>query len=355
MMLLGTQRRHMLAEYPEGDPFGGAAYGEKNKSSGLSMAIGVVSGVMTGGAGWGMMAANMGSSAAGATLGMLSGGAMFAGGIATTLGAVTGNKRLSKIGGTLSLAGGVGSLGADIAAAGGIADAKWGGTLAEGASKTMSQLSEAFSSVTGTASQTGTSAASQTLSVGSDLAGGQGLAAGGGQGLTSSGSFGPTFASEGVASAGGTGTGLLGAGAQQAAAPVSTATITPVGTAARTGAQQAAGQSRGIIGGAMDFLKSSPGQNLMGKVLEGAAAGDAAQDELDFLKEQYGDNQAELERRLANLNYRFEVIDPNDPQAAQKRATAKANGIPTLDLGVNPNAGPVTPQGVSMQPNTMGA
>lgn len=95
----------MLHEFPQGDPYSGPAYGDKHKSKGLGMVLGVVASVATMGAAAPLLA--------GPTLaGQLAGGAMMAGGVMSGVGAITGNKKLMKIGGVLSLAGGLGNMAA---------------------------------------------------------------------------------------------------------------------------------------------------------------------------------------------------------------------------------------------------
>lgn len=348
-MPLRTRHANMvLSEHPEGDPFAGAAYGEMHKSKGLGMVIGVVAGLATAGAGWGMMAPTM-------SLTSLAGGAMFAGGISTALGAVTGNKKLTKVGGILSLAGGVGSLAADgLAMAAGTEGARLGGTAASGWSKTMSQLEGAFSSVMGQ----GTSAA--TINQGG-VSGTTGLTSGaGGQGMTGGildSTMAPSAATvDGFSGAGGTGLRASGSTASipsnlglAGGSPYSLAG----GASPAASTAPAAGTSKGILGNVMDFASTPAGMNLVGNTVQGMAAGDAAQQELDLLQQKYGDSRADLERELKNINFQYEIIDPNDPQAEQKRQAAKARGVPTITLGVNPTAQPVRPVGITMQPNQM--
>ena len=91
-----------MSEHPYGDPFGGAPYGQFEKSKGLGMVLGVVTSVVSMGAALPMFAsANLAT--------QLAGGAMMAGGVLNGVGTVTGNKKLMKIGGVLSLAGGIGA------------------------------------------------------------------------------------------------------------------------------------------------------------------------------------------------------------------------------------------------------
>lgn len=327
----------VFAEHPVGDPFSGAAYGKKEKSKGLGMVIGVVAGIATGGAGWGMMGAGKG------LLANLAGGAMFAGGIASSLGAITGNKKLAKVGTVLSLAGGVGSLVNDgLALAAGEAGASFGKTAADGWASTMADLEGAFGSIVGQGSSA-TSGASQTIGLDS-MGGGSGLTAGAGSQSLTGGLIETSMAPDTSLVGGFSGAG--GTGLQAGNPAASTIGLT-------SGAPSSAGAGKGILSNVMDFAKSSPGQNLIGNMLQGAAQGDVAQQELDLLAQKYSDNRAELERQLQNVNFRYEVIDPSDPQAEQKRAAAKAQGVPTITLGVNQNAAPVQPIGAQMNANQM--
>jgi len=350
----------VLSEHPVGDPFAGAAFGEMHKSKGLGMVIGVVAGLATAGAGWGMMAAGGGLMSG--SLGALAGGAMFAGGIATSLGAVTGNKKLTKVGGILSLAGGVGSLAADgLAMAAGTEGARLGGTASAGWSSTMKDLEGAFGSVLGQGSSTTTGS---TISQGG-VSGTSGLTSGMGEqglsgGLIESSMTPSASAVDGFSGVSGTGL-KAGGGTAPAASSISLTSGSQYGLAGGAspasygGAPSATGGSSGILGKAMDFASTPAGMNLVGNTVQGMAAGDSAQQELDFLAMKYKDSRADLERELKNINYQYQVIDPNDPQAEQKRQAAKAQGIPTITLGVNPNAQPVQPIGIQMQPNQMKA
>lgn len=118
---------HGLGDEMVGDPFGGTAYGQRNKSGGLGMILGVVASVVTMGAALPMLAS--------ATLAtQLCGGVMMAGGVLSGVGAITGNKKLTKIGGVLSLAGGVGAMASGMASSAGV-----GGAFAEGTSSTAVQ------------------------------------------------------------------------------------------------------------------------------------------------------------------------------------------------------------------------
>lgn len=86
-----AQTRAMALDHPIGDPYGGAAYGEKDDPvSALALAgsaMSVASGISIG-------------------IGSWAGGLMVAGGVLSGLGTLTGNKKLSMLGGFASLAGG---------------------------------------------------------------------------------------------------------------------------------------------------------------------------------------------------------------------------------------------------------
>ena len=101
----------MLYEFPQGDPYSGPAYGDKEKSKGLGMVLGVVASVATMGMAAPMLASKVLAS-------QIAGGAMMAGGVLSGVGAVTGNKKLMKVGGVLALAGGVGNMAANAAGIG---------------------------------------------------------------------------------------------------------------------------------------------------------------------------------------------------------------------------------------------
>ena len=86
-------------EHPIGDPFSGAAYGDKHKGG---SALGGLGGI-------GSILAGVAVIASGGTLAPLMGGLMIAGGAMSTIGAVSGNSTLSKIGGITAAVGGVGA------------------------------------------------------------------------------------------------------------------------------------------------------------------------------------------------------------------------------------------------------
>lgn len=90
-------------EHPIGDPFGGAAYGEKNGGGSFGK---IVSSAVPMIAGAAMMIGSGGALAP-----LVIGGAMFAGGAMSGIGAISGNQTLSKIGGITSAVAGVAALG----------------------------------------------------------------------------------------------------------------------------------------------------------------------------------------------------------------------------------------------------
>ena len=93
-------------EHPIGDPFGGAAYGEKNGGGSFGK---IVSSAVPMIAGAAMMIGSGGALAP-----LVIGGAMFAGGAMSGIGAISGNQTLSKIGGITSAVAGVAGLGYSI-------------------------------------------------------------------------------------------------------------------------------------------------------------------------------------------------------------------------------------------------
>lgn len=93
-------------EHPIDDPFGGAAYGEKNKGGSIGKVFSSVVPMVAGAA---MMIGSGGALAP-----MVIGGAMFAGGAMSGIGAISGNQTLSKIGNITSAVAGVAGVGYSI-------------------------------------------------------------------------------------------------------------------------------------------------------------------------------------------------------------------------------------------------
>lgn len=90
-------------DHPIGDPFGGAAYGEKNGGGSVGKIFSSVLPIVAGAAM--MMTPGL------QPLGMVIAGGMIAGGAMSGIGAITGNQTLSKIGGITSAVAGVAGLG----------------------------------------------------------------------------------------------------------------------------------------------------------------------------------------------------------------------------------------------------
>lgn len=164
------------AEIPVGDPFGGAAYGEKNKKAFKSVVkvlapiAAIAATVATGGA---FLAAGGFAALSAGSFTALTTGLSFAGSALSVVGQATGNEKLTKIGGIASLAGGVGLAAYNIGQT---------GSVAAGLDKTFDQFSEgtskAWEKLTGTpagAAQGAGNTLSQTPTAASDFASGTGL------------------------------------------------------------------------------------------------------------------------------------------------------------------------------------
>lgn len=127
--------RAMAVDHPVGDPFGGAAYGERNDPISAAISIGTM--FATGSA---MMA------------GSVMAGIAFAGAAVSLVGNITGNKTLMQIGSIAGIVGGLGSMGAFGEAAKG---ATWS-SLAESAAPTATAATSAAQTVTPAAASTTT-------------------------------------------------------------------------------------------------------------------------------------------------------------------------------------------------------
>lgn len=101
-LVTGAVYRAYGIEHPIGDPFGGPAYGQKEKG-GIGSIFSSVVPIVAGAA---MMIGSGGALAP-----MVIGGAMMAGGAMSGIGAISGNQTLSKIGGITSAVAGVAGLG----------------------------------------------------------------------------------------------------------------------------------------------------------------------------------------------------------------------------------------------------
>lgn len=344
MQPLTLSQRHFKAsrmmqalDFPVGDPFGGPAYGRFEKGGGgLGMVVGVVASVATMGAGAAAWAAASASGLTAATA--LSAGAMVAGGAMSGIGLITGNKKLSRIGGVLSLAGGIGGSLMDVSgnAINPLAEGGAKSLTSTGISDAMKSVSDSFAKATDalgfgkdTAKLTNDISTVQPgVTGGSPMSGAADPLA---KAATETTATAPTFGQSISADP-------FGASTPSWKIPTDTGTGTAL---PNLGAQAAA--KPGILGQAMDFAKSTGGGLMAGQLISGLGAGISNQQLLDQYAEKYGNDQALLQQQLKNVNFQYQVIDPNDPQAAQKQAQAKAAGIPTITIGVNQNADVQTP------------
>lgn len=128
-------------EHPIGDPFSGAAYGDKHKGGSVLGGLGGVGSILAG----------VAVIASGGTLAPLMGGLMIAGGAMSTIGAVSGNSTLSKIGGITSMVGGIG--------AGGMAIYDNWGSITESVGSFLSNGVEATDDVANAVNASGNAAA----------------------------------------------------------------------------------------------------------------------------------------------------------------------------------------------------
>lgn len=361
--------RQRFSDMPVGDALSGAAYGEYLKSKGLGAVIGVVAAVAsvwTGGASLAAMgaitSANIGAA--------ISAGAMVAGGVMSGVGAVTGNKKLAKIGGVMALAGGLGSLAfGSSTRAGLLSDSAFkagdGANLATGATPTESlvkNLTEvasdktpAFKAPTGldvnTAPNMEIGASSGSTSTGYDL--GSGLADAGGKVPSNTMSTAGTNLGSGLGDAGGVPSNLT-----------SNLGTSVAGGGGGGGGSGLLNQAGDAITGIGKFAKDNKELiEIGGKMLMGAGEGTEGNEQLQGAKSALAEAQATAanatarntdsvteankakmaaeEQQRKNANTQIVMLDPRDPQYAQKKAEAAAKGIPTMDM-VTPASGPVT-------------
>lgn len=359
--------RQRFSDMPVGDALSGAAYGEYLKSKALGGVIGVVAAVAsvwTGGASLAAMgaitSANIGAA--------ISAGAMVAGGVMSGVGAVTGNKKLAKIGGVMALAGGLGSLAFGSASrAGLLSDSAFkageGANLATGATPTESLVKNvtevasdktpAFKAPAGLdvnmqAPNMEIGASSGSTSTGYDL--GSGLADAGGKVPSNTMSTAGTNLGSGLGDAGGVpsnltsnlGTSVAGGGGGGGGGGL----LNQAGDAI-TGVGKFAKDNKEIIeiGGKMLMGAMDPENELTGAktaLAEAqATAANATARNTDSVTEAQKQKMAADEQQRKNANTQIVMLDPRDPQYAQKKAEAAAKGIPTMDM-VTPAAGPVT-------------
>ncbi len=117
-------------DHPIGDPFSGAAYGDKHKGGNALGGLGGIGSIIGG----------IAVIASGGTLAPLMGGLMIAGGAMSTIGAISGNNTLTKIGGITSAVGGVGAMGASIYDNWGTISESVGGWLSSGTETTSTAV-----------------------------------------------------------------------------------------------------------------------------------------------------------------------------------------------------------------------
>lgn len=356
-----TPSRMMQAlDFPVTDPFGGPAYGRFEKGGGgLGMVIGIVASVVTMGVGAAAWAAAAAASNIG---GMIAAGAMVAGGAMSGIGTITGNKKLTRIGGVLSLAGGAAGSFMDVAgnAVNPMATEGAKSLTAQATSDAMSSVSSAFTKASdalgfgkesaGLTNNVGgiqtnlANAGESTLSGAADplakAAGDGAISQAGNLSNFPGGNLGniPADTAGGLTQSIGGMPDALGNGVSASGASVSQG----MANTATLPASQLAKADSGILGQAMKFSQTPGGGYMTGQLISGIGAGignqgaiDMKQQELDLLSTKYGNDQALLQQQLKNVNYQYQIIDPNDPQAAQKQAQAKAAGIPTISIGVN--------------------
>lgn len=306
-------------DLPIGSPIGGAPYGQRLKSKGLGMVIGVVAAVATAGAGLSLMAGT-------GLMSQIAGGAMLAGGVMSGVGVVTGNKKLARMGAVMSLAGGVGGLAANAGAFGGLNAAGTGSeSLSTFASSTKDSITSAFGGSSSAAGGMAEAAkAGEVAGAAGDAAAASGTA--GGAPVTDA-----VTRTVPVDAAAGT-----GAGASTAAAPgtQAAAPVTNLDVNAAPGVAGAAGGSGGSGGGLLGrVMESKSMENVLGGAARGLGEGllnrsgaeaqaNAADAQTDYTKLR----TEELRNQMMNANSVATLLDPNDPMFAQKKAQLDAQG-----------------------------
>lgn len=341
--------RQRFSDMPVGDALNGAAYGEYLKSKVLGAVIGVVAAVAsvwTGGASLAAMgaitSANIGAA--------ISAGAMVAGGVMSGVGAVTGNKKLMKIGGVMSLAGGLGSMAfGSSTRAGLLSDSAFkageGANLATGATPTESLVKN----VTEVASdKTPAFKAPTGLDVNMqapDVSNAPGSLADRFGGTAQHGSSAGNIVDESVANA------AMDAAAKTPIPPTNTSggllnqagdAITGIGKFAKDNKEIIEIGGKMLMGAGEGTEGNEQLQGAKAALAEAqATAANATARNTDTVTEAQKQKMAADEQQRKNANTQILMLDPRDPQYAQKKAEAAAKGIPTMDM-VTPAAGPVT-------------
>jgi hypothetical protein len=392
--------RQRFADMPVGDPMSGAPYGEYLKSKSLGMIIGVVAAVaavFTGGATLAAYAAGVSTVGIGSAI---AAGAMVAGGVMSGVGIVTGNKNLTKIGGVLMLAGGIGGVAFGVNGGAGLLGkeaSSYGnlgsltGTSTEAQASLVGQLSSA-SETASVASETNAWSGSLDISAtpAAEAAPITNLEASIPEGTMNlntdavpMGQHGDT-AGTGILDSASKSSGMAdgnlvidapppievsGSAPEQAPAPAP-ASQTPATDAAKAG--QVYGPpapSKGILGSVGDTI-SGVGKfanenkalvDIGSKMLMGAmdpeaelsgakealyaaqtTSANATAGATDAQRKAIEDKTAADQQKRANANTQILMLDPRDPQYAQKKADAAAKGIPTMDMVTPAANGPVT-------------
>lgn len=339
-----------MSEHPYGDPFGGAPYGQFEKSKGLGMVLGVVTSVVSMGAALPMLA-----SASLAT--QLAGGAMMAGGVLNGVGTVSGNKKLMKIGGVLSLAGGIGA---------GLSSTTGGLGMGAGSTGVQNMAGSMMESINGlgvnvfnpelVASATSAGQTAGTVGLASDTAGLAANVVGG-----NSAPLGGELATQATnttglagieAASAGTKPGIIQAAQAPAAnvvgggsAPLGNSVVTPPPSVTPPPAKEGSGL--------FAWMEKNPNlTKIGGEMVKGfaeSAMGTDQEAQMNALIDKYKadtrliNTQADYAAyTAANAKAQVAMISADDPQLDAKVQDAKAKGIPVAfipSIGANFNAG----------------
>ena len=322
----------MLHEFPQGDPYSGPAYGDKHKSKGVGMVLGVVASVATMG-----MAAPM---LAGPTLaGQIAGGAMMAGGVLSGVGAVTENKKLMKIGGVLSLAGGLGNTAAGALGigqgAGSQAVAQFSTNFMESVNSLgVGELYSAETIAAGKAASGGATAAGGVAETAANEAGSQTLQLAGESGVGGMGGQTLDLAKSELAASG------TGGSAAQSAGGIDYAKMGQLGDASMSsGGPQVLAETpaaESTLDKALGFVRKNPDITKIGAgMLEKAMAAGENDDQVSALIDRYKaetnllTTKNDIEKyKLANAGKQVAMISADDPNLDAKVKQATAGGIP---------------------------
>lgn len=333
-----TRRETEFLGLPVGDPFSGAAYGDKNMPFFIAPAVGAAATAIGAAAAAGTMAAV--GTAIGATVVAVGTIAAVAGTAMTVVGAVTGDQELMKIGAITGLAGGVVGM-----AAGGFSAMAAGGSFLDGVgglgSAGVSMANDAVASTAGLApslveagvtnadiaagtaefatqsATTGTTglAATQTAAnisggVSAPVAGGQSGVIANGASYAGTQAAAPVY-TNGILTSVGSGTGVVG----QSLAPEIV-----------TGLSQTAGTSIAEGGFFADMFKglSTSDKVVLGTTALSALKGIGTSDSDELARDKFEWEKSEKQRQVNNLNnvpkmsaWQFTKNDPSDKKAAK--------------------------------------